>query len=58
MSNTAILDTPSRTRISFDLRDVLTEEEIAKFEKAAADAKAESLTAHFVAITLNPEKAA
>ena len=50
--------TPSRTKITFDLRDVLTDDEIAKFEKAAADANAESLTAHFVAITLNPEEAA
>jgi len=42
----------SRTRIVFDLRDVLTESEINRFEQAAEAAHAGSLTEHFINITL------
>jgi hypothetical protein len=50
--------TPSRTRIEFDLAEVLTPEELAAFTKAAEEAKAESLTAHFLEITIRHPKAA
>lgn len=45
----------SRTRISFDLRDVLTSDELAKFRNAAKESKAKSLTEHFVNLTLKPQ---
>jgi hypothetical protein len=50
----------SQTRILFDLADELTPEEIAKFEAAAKEAGAESLTEHFLNLTLRvePNKAA
>lgn len=52
------MDTPtedrpqSRTRIQFDLAEVLTPEELAQFEQAATDAGAPSLTEHFLNLTL------
>ena len=47
------------TLISFDLAQVLTPEELEKFIAAARDAGAESLTEHFLSITIHhPEKAA
>ncbi len=50
----------SRTRIQFDLADVLTPEEIEKFQRAAAEANAPSLTEHFLNLTLRvqPNRAA
>ena len=50
----------SRTRIQFDLADVLTAEEIEKFQRAAAEAGAANLTEHFLNLTLRvePHKAA
>lgn len=42
----------SRTRIQFDLAEVLTPEELAQFERAAKDAGAPSLTEHFLNLTL------
>lgn len=50
----------SKTRIQFDLNDVLSPEEVAQFEKAAVEANAESLTEHFLNLTLRvePNKAA
>lgn len=50
-----------KTRILFDLTDVLTPEEIAQFEAAAAAAGAANLTEHFLNLTLRvmePHKAA
>lgn len=43
---------PSRTRILFDLADVLTASEITQFEAAAHDAGAASLTEHLLNLTL------
>jgi hypothetical protein len=50
----------SKTRILFDLADELTPEEIAAFEAAAKAAGAESITEHFLNLTLRvePHKAA
>lgn len=48
-------ETASPTRIEFDLAKVLTAEELAKFTAAAAAAQAESLTEHFLNITLRVE---
>lgn len=50
----------SRTRIQFDLADVLTAEELEKFQRAAEEAHAASLTEHFLNLTLRvePHKAA
>lgn len=50
----------SKTLVRFDLADELTPEEIAKFEAAAKAAGAESLTEHFLNLTLRvePNKAA
>ena len=50
----------SRTRIQFDLADVLTAEELEKFQRAAEEAQAPSLTEHFLNLTLRvePHKAA
>lgn len=50
----------SKTLVTFDLRDELTEEEIAKFEAAAAASGAESITEHFLNLTLrvHPHQAA
>jgi hypothetical protein len=42
----------SRTRILFDLRDELTEDELAKFQQAARDAGAKSLTEHFLNLSI------
>lgn len=42
----------SRTRINFDLLDVLTEQELESFEQRAAEAGAESLTDHFLNVTV------
>ena len=42
----------SRTKIQFDLLDELTAEEVARFEASAREAKAKSLTEHFLNITL------
>lgn len=49
----------SQTRILFDLADELTPEEIEKFE-AAAKAAGESITEHFLNLTIRvePNKAA
>lgn len=48
----------SRTRIVFDLRDVLSEAELERFQAAAKEAGAESLTEHFLNLTLRTEQAA
>jgi len=53
----------SRSRISFDLADELSEAEIANFKKASKAAGAKSLTEHFLNLTLRvpvkkPAKAA
>jgi len=50
----------SKTRITFDLRDILTPEELEKFKAAAAEAKAPNLTEHFLDLTLRvtPQKVA
>ena len=52
--------TTSHTRIRFDLADELTSEQIEKFKQAAKDAGAQSLTEHFLNLTLRvePTKAA
>lgn len=42
----------SRTKIHFDLQDLLSPEEIAAFEAEAIKAGAETLTEHFLNITL------
>lgn len=42
----------SGTRILFDLKDHLTAAELEKFQKAAANAGAPSLTDHFLNLTL------
>lgn len=45
------------TEIRFDLRSVCTPEEIEKFKAAAHEAKASSLTEHFINLTLRaPEE--
>lgn len=50
--------TGSETRISFDLADVLSADEIEKFKAAAAAANAPNLTEHFLDLTLRHERAA
>lgn len=60
-SDTKSPDEPaSRTRIQFDLAEVLTPEELAKFESAAKEAQAPNLTEHFLNLTLRvqPHRAA
>lgn len=48
----------SRTRVVFDLRSELSDDEIRQFEKSAATAGAASLTEHFLNITIRkPENA-
>jgi len=42
----------SRTRIVFDLEDVLTVEELTQFQASAAEAGARSLTEHLLNVTL------
>jgi hypothetical protein len=42
----------SRTRVLFDLRDVLNPAELSKFEESAKQAGAASLTQHFLNLTL------
>jgi hypothetical protein len=44
-----------QTLISFDLSQVLTPEELEKFIESAKAAKAETLTEHFLNITINKE---
>jgi hypothetical protein len=59
--NTEQEDRPqSRTRILFDLADVLAPEEVEQFQRAAEEAGAKSLTEHFLNLTLrlNPKQAA
>ena len=46
----------SRTRIVFDLEDVLTVEELAQFQASADEAGARSLTEHLLNVTLRIEK--
>jgi hypothetical protein len=46
----------SRTRVTFDLRDVLTPEEVEKFETSAREAGAASITEHFINLTLSIRK--
>ena len=60
MSKTNTTKTTSHTRIRFDLADELTAEQIEKFKQAAKDAGAQSLTEHFLNLTLRvePTKAA
>ena len=49
----------SRTRVVFDLRDVLSDDELERFEASAREAGAPSLTDHFLNLTLRkPDKAA
>ena len=52
--------TESKTRITFDLRDVLSPDELENFKAAAAQAKAPNLTEHFLDLTLRltPQKVA
>ena len=45
----------SKTLIRFDLADELTAEEIEKFEASAKEAGAESITEHFLNLTLRVE---
>jgi hypothetical protein len=44
--------TPKRTLIRFDLAAILKPEELAKFEEAAKQAGAKTLTEHFLNLTL------
>lgn len=46
----------SRTRIVFDLEDVLTREELLKFQASADEAGARSLTEHLLNVTLRIDK--
>lgn len=47
------------TRVSFDLAAVLTPEELAKFQASAREAGAETLTEHFLNLTMRiPQRAA
>jgi hypothetical protein len=46
----------SRTRIVFDLEDVLTVEELLKFQASADQAGARSLTEHLLNVTLRIDK--
>jgi hypothetical protein len=46
----------SRTKIIFDLRDVLSEAEVASFEERAQEAGAPSLTEHFLNVTMRLPK--
>lgn len=47
------------TLISFDLRKVLTDEELIKFQQSAKEAGAPNLTEHFLNLTLRvPQKKA
>ena len=46
------VETQSKTRIIFDLEDVLTAEELAAFQRSAEEAKAPTLTEHMLNITL------
>jgi hypothetical protein len=48
----------SATEIKFDLSDVLTPEEVEKFQAAAKAADAPNLTEHFLDLTLRHERAA
>lgn len=48
----------SATEIKFDLKDVLTPEELEKFTAAAADSGAPNLTEHFLDLTLRHQRAA
>ena len=55
---TATAPTPrpeSQTKIVIDLADELTAEEIADFERSAQAAGAESLTEHFLNLTLRQD---
>lgn len=44
------------TEIRFDLRSVCTAEEIERFKQAAEDARAASLTEHFINLTLRQRR--
>jgi hypothetical protein len=46
----------SRTRIVFDLEDILTVEELLKFQASADQAGARSLTEHLLNVTLRIDK--
>ena len=46
----------SRTRIVFDLEDILTVEELLKFQASADEAGARSLTEHLLNVTLRIDK--
>lgn len=50
--------TESATEIKFDLKDVLSPEEVEKFQAAAKAADAPNLTEHFLDLTLRHERAA
>jgi hypothetical protein len=52
MSDTSSTSTQTRTQIKFDLAAEITAEELAKFEESAAAAGAESLTEHFLNLSL------
>lgn len=48
-------DTPKdRTEIRFDLRSILTEEELIGFQQAAKEAGAKDVTEHLINMTLKP----
>lgn len=55
MPKTESIPANSKTLIRFDLADELTAEEIEKFEAAAKEAGAESITEHFLNLTLRVE---
>ena len=46
----------SRTRIVFDLEDILTVEELLKFQASADEAGVRSLTEHLLNVTLRIDK--
>lgn len=52
------IETPSRTRIVFDLKDILTAEELEQFLRSAEEAHAPNLREHFLNITLRTKQAA
>jgi hypothetical protein len=50
--------TESRTRIVFDLKDILTADELEQFLRSAEEAHAPNLREHFLNITLRTKQAA
>lgn len=54
MNTETITPSEDQTEVRFDLRSILTPDEITKFKEAAKAAGAKSLTEHFVNLTLKP----